>query len=59
MYLYVRIDAWKNVDKKPKKHRRREMTRARSRPVLAGSGVATRVRHVQQSAHREVDIISM
>ena len=34
-----------------------ETTWARSRTVLAGSVGARKVRHVQQSAHREVDLI--
>ena len=33
--------------------------RARSRPLLAGSGGASKVRHVQQSAHRKVDFIDL
>ena len=47
------------IDKKKNSTRRRETTRARSRPLLAGSGGASKVRQVQQSAHREVDLISI
>ena len=59
MFLYVRMDLWAKMTKKNEKNTRcRETTRARSRPVLAGSGGAIKVKHVQQSAHREVDLIS-
>ena len=37
--------------------RRRESARARSMPLLAGPGGASKARHVEQSAHREVDLI--
>ena len=37
----------------------RGATRGRSRPLLARSGGTSKVRHVQQSAHREVDLISI
>ena len=48
------------MDKKNEKStRRRETMQARFRPVLAGSGRATKVRHVQHSAHLEVDLISI
>ena len=54
------MNVWVKIAKKNEKStRRRETTRARSRPVLAGSGGASKVKHVQQSAHREVNLISI
>ena len=47
------------TDKNENSTRRRVTTRARSRPLLAGSGGVSKVRHVQQSAHREVELISI
>ena len=49
----------RNGKETKKSTRRRETTRARCRPLLARSGGASKVRRVQQSAHREVDLISI
>ena len=57
-YLYVRIDVWEKLTEKQHSTRYRETTRARSRPLLAESRGASKVRHVQQSAPREVDLNS-
>ena len=61
MFLYVRMDVsvkmTKKTTKAPAVHR--ETTRARSRAVLARSGGASKVKHVQQSAHREAGLISI
>ena len=59
MFLCVRMDVWvKMPENNEKSTRCRETTRARSRPVLAGSGGASKVTHVQRSAHLEVELIS-
>ena len=52
------MDAWVKVTKKRQKSTRAQGDDAstRSRRVLAGSGGASKVEHVQQSAHREVDL---
>ena len=58
MFLYVRIDVWEKMTKKektvPATGRRREHGLGRYLQV----GRASKVKHVQQSAHREVDLIS-
>ena len=60
MYLSSTNRPLGKIDKKNEhSSRRRETTRARSRPLLLGSGGARKVRHVQYSAHREVDFISI
>ena len=54
------MNVWQKIDKKNENStRRRETTRARSRPLLAGSREACKVRHVQQTAHRGVDLTSI
>ena len=58
-FLFERMDVWVKRQNNEKSSRRRETTPARSPPVLAGSGGASNVKHVQQSAHREVDLISI
>ena len=50
---------WHFDQKNEKSTPRRETTWAMPRALLAGSGGASKVRHVQQSAHREVDVISI
>ena len=61
MFLYLRMDVWARMTKKIKKKvpaagRRREYGLGR---ILAGSGGASKVKHLQQSAHREVDFTSI
>ena len=60
-YLYVRKGTydWNNyfVKRNEKSTPGRETTRARPRPPLAESGEASKVRHDEQTAHSEVDLI--
>ena len=56
MYLYVRIYVSEKLTNSENSTRRRKTTRARSSPLLAGSGGASKLKHVQQS---EVDLISI
>ena len=59
MYLYVRIDVWKKTVTTRKKHPPQGDDAS---TVLAGPcrvGRVSKVRHVQQSSHREVDVISI
>ena len=55
MYLYVRTDVWKKWQKNENSTCRRETTRARSRPLLAGSGGASKVRHVHQFSNQRTE----
>ena len=62
MYLYVQIDyldrsnyfATKNENSTPC----RDTTRAWPRPPPAEAGEASKMRHAEQAAHREVDLIA-
>ena len=53
LFLYVRMDVWVKMTKTKNKKSTHHggMTRARSRPVLAGSVGASKVKYVEQSAH--------
>ena len=57
-YLYVRIDAWDIVIINEHSTRRRETTRARPRSPSAESGEMSKVRHVEETPHRMVDLNS-
>ena len=63
MYLYVQIDTRDRNSNFYQKHennntRRRETMRARPRPPSAESGETSKVRHVEQTKHRMMDLIS-
>ena len=55
-YLDVRIG--KLIQESKNSTPRRERTRARPTPTLAGSGEPSEVRHVQETARQEVDLSS-
>ena len=59
IYLYVRIDTWEILTRK-REHStpRRGTTRARAGSPPADSGEMSMVRHVEQTPHRMVDLIS-
>ena len=50
LYVHIGMDVWVNMTQKRKEAPavRRETTRALSRPLLEGSGGASKVKHVQQ-----------
>ena len=50
--VFIRANGRLGKNDKTRKHtHRRETTQARSRPVLAGSVGASKVKYVEQSAH--------
>ena len=59
MNLYVPIKNWHILTQKRKQNPSEGDDAGTDEGTIAGSGGASKVRHVQQNDHREVDLISI